>query len=82
MDEVSVHQAYCEWAFQHYSLEGGGTICLGYRPAGYHTQSEIVTECLLRHSPDFDLWMIKNWTGPFCSTWNENQDKIPLILYL
>ena len=35
--EVSVHRACYERATHPYSLEGGGTICPGSRPAGYHT---------------------------------------------
>ena len=49
-DEVSVHRACCERATQSYSLSVGGTICPGLRSAGYHTLSEVVTECLLTRS--------------------------------
>ena len=52
-DEVSEHRACCERATQPYSLEGGGTIYPGSRPAGvYHTvrSPRMVTECLLTRS--------------------------------
>ena len=50
-DEVSVHRACCERATQPYSLEGGGTIYPGSRPAGVITRSpRVVTECLLTRS--------------------------------
>ena len=46
--EVSVHRVCCERATQPYSLRGGGTICLGSRPAGVTTRCpRMVTECLL-----------------------------------
>ena len=49
--EVSVHRACCERATQPYSLEGGGTIYPGSRPAGVTTRSpRMVTECLLTRS--------------------------------
>ena len=49
--EVSVHRACCERATKPYSLGGGGTICLGSRPAGVTTRCpRMVTECLLTRS--------------------------------
>ena len=49
--EVSVHRACCERATQPYSLEGGGTICSGSRPAGATTRCpRMVTECILTRS--------------------------------
>ena len=48
--EVSIHPTCCERATQLYSLGEGGTIYPGPRPTGYHTLSEIVTECLLTRS--------------------------------
>ena len=50
-DEVSVYQACCERATQHYSLGGGGMIYPGSRPAGVTTPNQrIITECLLTRS--------------------------------
>ena len=47
-DEVSVHQACCEWATQPYLLGGGGMLYPSSRPASVTTFSpRMVTECLL-----------------------------------
>ena len=62
--EVSVHQACCKRATQPYSLEGGGTIYPGSRPAGVTTRSpRMVTECLLTRS------MLTKMYLPFHGIW-------------